>query len=105
MPLPKSCAVILGLPAVPGQMTRPSAFFQSHHDYPYSVPADRWHREQAMAQVTKPKAKKPRLVGMNHVALEVADIEAALAFYGAIFDFKLRSKSRTQAFIDMGDQV
>jgi lactoylglutathione lyase len=52
----------------------------------------------------KPSTKKPRLVGMNHVALEVGDIEEALAFYGAIFDFRLRSKSRVQAFIDMGDQ-
>ena len=57
-----------------------------------------------MAQSKKSTSHKPRLVGMNHAALEVADIEAALAFYGAIFDFKLRSKSRTQAFIDMGDQ-
>jgi lactoylglutathione lyase len=57
-----------------------------------------------MAKTSKPSTKKPRLVGMNHVALEVGDIEEALAFYGAIFDFRLRSKSRTQAFIDMGDQ-
>lgn len=47
---------------------------------------------------------KPRLVGMNHVALEVGDIEEALAFWGAIFDFELRGKSDTAAFIDMGDQ-
>ena len=47
---------------------------------------------------------KPRLVGMNHVALEVGDIEAALAFWGAIFDIKLRSKGKNAAFIDMGDQ-
>ena len=57
-----------------------------------------------MAKADKTTAKKPRLVGMNHVALEVGDIEEALAFYGAIFDFRLRSKSKTQAFIDMGDQ-
>src|SRR6516225_10786410 len=48
--------------------------------------------------------KRPRLVGMNHIALEVADIEEALAFYGKIFDFTLRSKSKRAAFIDMGDQ-
>jgi catechol 2,3-dioxygenase-like lactoylglutathione lyase family enzyme len=47
---------------------------------------------------------KPKLVGMNHVALEVGDIEEALAFYGRIFDFKLRGKGPRQAFIDMGDQ-
>ena len=37
------------------------------------------------------KAKKARAVGFNHVALEVGDIEEALAFYGRLFDFKLRS--------------
>ena len=47
---------------------------------------------------------KPRLVGMNHVALEVGDIEEALAFYGRIFQFTLRGKGKNQAFIDMGDQ-
>jgi len=48
---------------------------------------------------------KPRAVGFNHVALEVGDIEEALAFYGRIFDFQLRGKSRTMAFIDLGDQL
>ena len=47
---------------------------------------------------------KPRVIGFNHVALEVGDIEEALAFYGRIFDFKLRGKSETMAFIDLGDQ-
>ena len=47
---------------------------------------------------------KPKMVGMNHVAIEVGDIEAALAFYGRIFDFTLRGKGKTNAFIDMGDQ-
>ena len=51
-----------------------------------------------------PESKKARVVGFNHVALEVGDIEAALAFYGRIFDFELRSKSATAAFIDLGDQ-
>jgi catechol 2,3-dioxygenase-like lactoylglutathione lyase family enzyme len=50
------------------------------------------------------KAKKARAVGFNHVALEVGDIEEALAFYGRLFDFKLRGKSATSAFIDLGDQ-
>jgi len=49
-------------------------------------------------------SKKARPVGFNHVALEVGDIDAALAFYGRIFDFELRSKSATAAFIDLGDQ-
>jgi lactoylglutathione lyase len=47
---------------------------------------------------------KPRAIGFNHVALEVGDIEKALAFYGRIFDFKLRGDSKTMAFIDLGDQ-
>ena len=51
-----------------------------------------------------PKAKKARAVGFNHVALEVGDIEEALAFYGRLFDFKLRGKSEKMAFIDLGDQ-
>jgi lactoylglutathione lyase len=57
-----------------------------------------------MERATEPQAKKPRLVGMNHVALEVGDIEEALAFYGKIFEFTLRGKGKGQAFIDMGDQ-
>ena len=48
--------------------------------------------------------KKARAVGVNHVALEVGDIEEALAFYGRLLDFKLRGKSDTMAFIDLGDQ-
>ena len=51
-----------------------------------------------------PKARKARAVGFNHVALEVGDIEEALAFYGRLFEFKLRGKSKTSAFIDLGDQ-
>ena len=51
-----------------------------------------------------PQAKKARAVGFNHVALEVGDIEEALAFYGRLFDFKLRGKSKTSAFIDLGGQ-
>jgi catechol 2,3-dioxygenase-like lactoylglutathione lyase family enzyme len=51
-----------------------------------------------------PKLKKARAVGFNHVALEVGDIDEALAFYGRLFDFELRSRSETAAFIDLGDQ-
>src|SRR6202162_5918388 len=49
-------------------------------------------------------ARKARAVGFNHVALEVGDIEEALAFYGRLFDFELRGKTETSAFIDLGDQ-
>lgn len=51
-----------------------------------------------------PAAIKARAIGFNHVALEVGDIEQALAFYGRLFDFKLRSKDASSAFIDLGDQ-
>jgi catechol 2,3-dioxygenase-like lactoylglutathione lyase family enzyme len=46
----------------------------------------------------------PRLVGINHIALEVDSIDEALDFYGRIFDFDLRGRSSRMAFIDMGDQ-
>jgi len=51
-----------------------------------------------------PKVKKARAVGFNHVALEVGDIDAALEFYGRLFEFKLRGHSEDAAFIDLGDQ-
>jgi lactoylglutathione lyase len=49
-------------------------------------------------------AKKARALGFNHVALEVGDIDEALAFYGRLFEFELRGRSETSAFIDLGDQ-
>jgi catechol 2,3-dioxygenase-like lactoylglutathione lyase family enzyme len=49
-------------------------------------------------------SERPRLVGINHVALEVGDVEEALAFYGRFFDFSLRGRSNGAAFIDIGDQ-
>jgi lactoylglutathione lyase len=45
-----------------------------------------------------------RLVGINHVALEVGDLEEALDWYGRIFDLELRGRLARMAFIDMGDQ-
>ena len=46
-----------------------------------------------------------RLVGINHIALEVGEIEAALAWYGRFFEFTLRGRHGDRmAFIDMGDQ-
>ncbi|WP_428485873.1 VOC family protein [Rhodopila sp.] len=48
--------------------------------------------------------RRPRLVGLNHIALEVGDIEEALNFYGRIFDIRLRGRVEGAAFIDMGDQ-
>jgi len=47
---------------------------------------------------------KARIVGINHVALEVGSIDEALSFYGGAFEFSLRGRSEKMAFIDMGDQ-
>jgi catechol 2,3-dioxygenase-like lactoylglutathione lyase family enzyme len=48
--------------------------------------------------------KKARAVGLNHVALEVGDIDEALAFYGRLFEMTLRGRTETSAFVDLGDQ-
>jgi lactoylglutathione lyase len=48
--------------------------------------------------------ERPRLVGMNHIALEVDDLEQALDFYGRVFEFELRGRAPGMVFIDMGDQ-
>jgi len=50
------------------------------------------------------EAKRARAIGFNHIALEVGDIDEALAFYARLFDFRLRGKSPDMAFIDLGDQ-
>jgi lactoylglutathione lyase len=47
---------------------------------------------------------RPRIVGINHIALEVGDVEEALAFYERIFKFELRGRTDAMAFIDLGDQ-
>ena len=47
---------------------------------------------------------RAKALGINHVVLEVGDIDEALEFYGAIFDFTLRGKRQGRAFIDLGDQ-
>ncbi|MDQ3965571.1 MAG: VOC family protein [Actinomycetota bacterium] len=47
---------------------------------------------------------RARLVGFNHVALEVGDIEEALEFYGRLFEIELRGRGKGMAFIDAGDQ-
>jgi catechol 2,3-dioxygenase-like lactoylglutathione lyase family enzyme len=47
---------------------------------------------------------RARAVGINHVALEVGDLDAALEFYGRLFSFELRGRGRRMAFLDLGDQ-
>ncbi|MEK9661366.1 MAG: VOC family protein, partial [Alphaproteobacteria bacterium] len=48
--------------------------------------------------------KKARMVGVNHVVLEVGDLDEALDFYGRLFDIRLRARRDNAAFVDMGDQ-
>jgi catechol 2,3-dioxygenase-like lactoylglutathione lyase family enzyme len=46
----------------------------------------------------------PKLVGINHVALEVGNVDEALEWYGRIFDLELRGHAPGMAFVEMGDQ-
>jgi lactoylglutathione lyase len=46
-----------------------------------------------------------RLVGINHIALEVDDLDEAIAFYERLFAFELRGRNgNSMAFLDAGDQ-
>src|SRR5574342_393421 len=54
--------------------------------------------------MSEPGEKKARALRINHVVLEVGDLDQALEFYGALFDFKLRNRTDHNAFIDLGDQ-
>jgi lactoylglutathione lyase len=45
-----------------------------------------------------------RAIGINHVALEVGDLDEALAFYRRLIDFELRGRRGGMAWIDLGDQ-
>jgi catechol 2,3-dioxygenase-like lactoylglutathione lyase family enzyme len=53
--------------------------------------------------MTEPDSRA-RLVGINHVALEVGDVDDALDFYGDLFEFDLRGRTESSVFLDMGDQ-
>ncbi len=48
--------------------------------------------------------RKARALGINHVVLEVDDLDKALEFYGSLLEFSLRGQSAHNAFIDLGDQ-
>ncbi|MEX2102679.1 MAG: VOC family protein [Gaiellaceae bacterium] len=49
-------------------------------------------------------SSRPKLIGINHIALEVGSVEEALAFYGSIFELELRGRGSRMAFIELGDQ-
>jgi lactoylglutathione lyase len=61
-------------------------------------------REEVVIVGENAAVARPRLVGINHAALEVGDLEEALAFYGRLLDFELRGRVPGMAFLDMGDQ-
>jgi predicted enzyme related to lactoylglutathione lyase len=89
--------------------TPPVQVFRSkrHAGLRLEAPGDDAHVEFAQPPACEDlmsEAKRARAVGFNHVALEVGDIEEALAFYARLFAFELRGKSETMAFIDLGDQ-
>ncbi len=73
------------------------------------VPPQLWGSSGRVAGCA-PKEDNPgmepraRLVGFNHVAVEVDDVDEALEFYGRIFAFELRGRGPKMAFIDAGDQ-
>jgi catechol 2,3-dioxygenase-like lactoylglutathione lyase family enzyme len=48
--------------------------------------------------------KKAQALGINHIVLEVDDLDEALKFYGCLFQFSLRGRNDHNAFIDLGDQ-
>jgi len=81
------CCLIFRLSALPG-----------------SRAATTYAKRRIFEATAMAKTSKARAVGLNHIALEVADIEEALAFYGQLFEFTLRGKSEHAAFIDLGDQ-
>ena len=66
--------------------------------------SDQDQEKGLMSETNQTEGSKPHLVGINHIAIEVGDIDQALDFYGKIFDFKLRAKRPGNAFIELGDQ-
>ena len=49
-------------------------------------------------------SRKARAVGINHVAIEVGDITAALTFYGRFLDFQVEEQGAEMAIVYFGDQ-
>ena len=47
---------------------------------------------------------KAHAVGINHVAIEVGDVAAAIEFYGRLFNFKVEEQNDEMAIVYFGDQ-
>jgi catechol 2,3-dioxygenase-like lactoylglutathione lyase family enzyme len=54
--------------------------------------------------IDEEESMSSRMVGINHVALEVDDLERSLDFYGGLFELRLRGRAAGAAFVDIGDQ-
>ncbi|MEX0735109.1 MAG: VOC family protein [Steroidobacteraceae bacterium] len=52
----------------------------------------------------QPHSQKARAVGINHVAIEVGDIQSALEFYGRLLDFEVEEQTEDMAIVYFGDQ-
>jgi predicted enzyme related to lactoylglutathione lyase len=90
---------------IPCRPPAPTRFATHPANNPQNAPRrDRTRQVAPDIEGVAAASDKPRLVGINHVALEVGDIDEALAFYGKIFDFNLRAKRPGNAFIELGDQ-
>jgi lactoylglutathione lyase len=89
----------------------PAAFTTRPHEavlvyrQPIASEASTTHLSLRLAkELVMAEFAKPHVIGLNHIALEVGNIDEALAFYGRLFRFELRGKSDSMAFIDLGDQ-
>jgi predicted enzyme related to lactoylglutathione lyase len=54
--------------------------------------------------MSQSNATRARAVGINHVAIEVGDIGAALKFYGRFLEFAVEEETPDMAIIYFGDQ-
>src|SRR5437588_6536560 len=100
-----------GAPSVPAESGTPAARHGTiaFRVSPPGLAQSRWRRrtraDAICVRATVRTRVMARLVGINHIALEVGDIDEALAWYGSVFEFEVRGRhGNRMAFIDMGDQ-
>jgi len=103
--LPLYAILPIGLPDGPLRAGRPGAAFRrSSISTAGGSPIPGFSNRRSDERDHTNRRGKPRLVGINHIAIEVGDIEQALDFYGKIFDFTLRDKRPGNASCELGDQ-